>query len=91
MHYLFNCFCLSVVEILKNLSNSFIKLEAHSQFKLQLHEIMGRVQQKVQFSHFFSSKMQNLKGNYECTIYEIMTSVFDTHPPLIYVLISYEK
>ena len=42
-----------------------IWLEAHSDFKLQFHVIMGRVQQKVQFSHFFSGKMQILKGNHE--------------------------
>ena len=40
-------------------------LEAHSHFKLKFHVIMGRIQQIVQFSHFFSGKMQNLKGNYE--------------------------
>ena len=40
-------------------------LEARSHFKLKFHVIMGMVQQKVQFTHSFSGKRQNLKGNYE--------------------------
>ena len=40
-------------------------LEAHSHFELSFHVIMGRMQQKIQFSHFFSDRMLNSKGNYE--------------------------
>ena len=40
-------------------------LEAHSHFEHSFHIIMARVQQKIQFLHFSSDKMQNLKGNYE--------------------------
>ena len=48
---------------------------------------MGRVQQKIQFSYFVSFKKLNSIGNYEY----MKLSVFDTHPPLIHVLISYVK
>ena len=40
-------------------------LEAYSHFELSFHVIMGRVHKKIQFSQFFSGKIQNLKGNYE--------------------------
>ena len=49
---------------------------------------MGRVQQMIEFSQF---SVVNAKFRRELWIYKIMTSVFDTHPPLINVLISQVK
>ena len=49
---------------------------------------MGRVQQIIEFSQF---SVVNVKFRRELWIYKIMTSVFDTHPPLIYVTISSVK
>ena len=49
---------------------------------------MGRVQQIIEFSQF---SVVNAKFRRELWIYKIMTSVFDTHPPLIYVTISSVK
>ena len=46
---------------------------------------MGRVQKIIEFSQF---SVVNVKFRRELWIYKIMTSVFDTHPPLIYVTIS---
>ena len=60
-------------------------LEAHSHFELKFHVIMGRVQQIIEFSQF---SVVNANFRRELWIYKIMTSVFDTHPPLIYVTIS---
>ena len=40
-------------------------LEAYSHFELSFHVIMCRVQQKIQFSDFFSGKMLNSIGNYK--------------------------
>ena len=63
-------------------------LEAHSHFKLWFHEIMGRVQQKVQFSHFSVVKCKIWKEIMNIWNYDICV----WHPPtLIYVLISYVK
>ena len=45
---------------------------------------MVRVQQIIEFSQF---SVVNAKFRGELWIYKIMTSVFDTHPPLIYVII----
>ena len=59
----------------------------YSHFEFLFHVITGRVQQKIQFSHFFSGEMLNSIGNYEY----MKLSVFDTHPPLIHVLMSYVK
>ena len=49
---------------------------------------MVRVQQIIEFSQF---SVVNVKFRRELWIYKIMTSVFDTHPPLIYVTISTVK
>ena len=49
---------------------------------------MGRVQQIIEFSQF---TVVNVKFRRELWIYKIMTYVFDTHPPLIYVTISSVK
>ena len=49
---------------------------------------MGRVQQIIEFSQF---SVVNAKFRRELWIYKIMTSVFDTQPPLIYVKISSVK
>ena len=49
---------------------------------------MGGVQQIIEFSQF---SVVNAKFRRELWIYKIMTSVFDTHPPLIYVTISSVK
>ena len=46
-----------------NLAENLMPLEAYSHFKLLFHVIIGRVQQKIQFSHFISGKMLNSIGN----------------------------
>ena len=49
---------------------------------------MSRVKKIIEFSQF---SVVNTKFKRELWIYKIMTSVFDTHPPLIYVTISSVK
>ena len=49
---------------------------------------MGGVQQVLEFSQF---SVVNAKFRRELWINKIMTSVFDTNPPLIYVTISSVK
>ena len=49
---------------------------------------MGGVQQIIEFSQF---SVVNAEFRRELWIYKIMTSVFDTHPPQINVIISYVK